>query len=166
MGIRPILMLLAACAALFGISFAVGGLLQQDEDRAEPTSARSTPRATIEEPTLALGRAAGLPDLRRKPRKAPEPTYAAAAAAPSPAAAPPTRAPERSVEPGPTVESAPTPAAPAPVEQQAPAAPTQPQSSAPDNTPTRPAPDAAPSQPSPSPDPYASGGSGFYDDGG
>jgi cytoskeletal protein RodZ len=168
MGIRPILVLLAACAGLFGISFAVGELLQRDEAPVKPTSSRSTSPPTTEERTLALGQAPGLPDLRRKPRKPAERTYAASAVAAPPAAAAPPPAHEASVESTPSAEPTPTPtpAAPAPVQQQAPATPTQPQSSTPDNPRTRPAPDAAPSQPSPSPDPYASGGSQYYDDGG
>lgn len=166
MRIRPILVLLAACAGLFGISFAVGELLQRDEAPVKPTSSRSTSPPTTEERTLALGQAPGLPDLRRKPRKPAERTYAAATVAAPPATAAPAPAQEPSVEPAPSAEPTPTPAAPAPVQQQAPATPTQPQSSTPDNPRTRPAPDAAPSQPSPSPDPYASGGSQYYDDGG
>jgi len=166
MRIRPILVLLAACAGLFGISFAVGELLQRDEASVKPTSSRSTSPPTTEERTLALGQAPGLPDLRRKPRKQAERTYEGATVAAPPAAAAPAPAQEPSVEPAPSAEPTPTPAAPAPVQQQAPVTPTQPQSSTPDNPRTRPAPDAAPSQPSPSPDPYASGGSQYYDDGG
>jgi outer membrane biosynthesis protein TonB len=168
MGIRPILMLLAACAALFGMSFAFAGSLRQDEDRGEPTSATTSSPAGTGAPTLALGRAPGLPDLRRTPRKPAEPTYAAAPVEPRQAAAAPAPASEPSTEPAPSEEPAPapTPVAPAPVEQQAPVTNTQPRSSAPDSAPSTPAPDAAPSQPSPSPDPYASGGSQFYDDGG
>jgi hypothetical protein len=176
MGTRPILALLATCVALFGISFAVGALLQRDEDRTKPTSARSPSPVAIEEPTLALGQVGGLPDLRRKPRKQAR-TDAAASVAPSPAAAAQGPASAPSVEPAPSGESAPSaepapaPAAPAPVQQapvqqQAPVTTTQPRSSTPNGAPSSPAPDAAPSQPSPSPDPYASGGSTFYDDGG
>jgi hypothetical protein len=160
MGIRPILLLLMACAALFGISFAVGGLLKQGEEGVTPTSAKSTSPEIAEEPPLAIGRAAGLPDLRSRPRKPDEPGYAAATVAPSPPSAAPAPAQEASAEPAPSTEPA------APVEQQAPVTPPPPRSSAPDSPPAGPAPDAAPSQPSPSPDPYASGGSGFYDDGG
>jgi hypothetical protein len=164
MGIRPILLLLMACAALFGISFAVGGLLKQGEEGVTPTSAKSTSPEIAEEPPLAIGRAAGLPDLRSRPRKPDEPGYAAATVAPSPPSAAPAPAQEATAEPAPSTE--PTPAPAAPVEQQAPVTPPPPRSSAPDSPPAGPAPDAAPSQPSPSPDPYASGGSGFYDDGG
>ncbi|HEY6778849.1 MAG TPA: hypothetical protein VI122_20270 [Thermoleophilaceae bacterium] len=160
MSIRPILLLLMACAALFGISFAVGGLLKQGEEGVTPTSAKSTSPEIAEEPPLAIGRAAGLPDLRSRPRKPDEPGYAAATVAPSPPSAAPAPAQEASAEPAPSTEPA------APVEQQAPVTPPPPRSSAPDSPPAGPAPDAAPSQPSPSPDPYASGGSGFYDDGG
>ena len=167
MGIRPILVLTTACAALFGISFAVGGVFKKDDGRAPAPSVRSAFPVTIDESRLALGRAAGLPDLRRPPRPA-EPGDAPAPVAQSQAsAAAPAPGPEPSIAPPPSSEpTAPPPASPTPVEQQTPVTPSPPQSSTPDNTSSRPAPDAAPSQPSPSPDPYASGGSQFYDDGG
>jgi hypothetical protein len=151
MGIRPILVLTAACGVLFGISFVVGGLIQQDGERAEPSSARSTPPVTSDEPALALGRAADLPELRKRPQP-PKRTRAAAMVAPSPVAAAPVPAPEPSIEPATGVEAAP----PTPVQEQAPVTPPPPESSTPPNASPSPGPDAASAQPSPSPDPYAS----------
>jgi hypothetical protein len=164
MGIRPILVLTTACAALFGISFAVGGVFNDDGEPAEAPSAKSALPVTTDEPTLALGRAAGLPDLRTPP-KPPEPTHEAAPVIqPQAATAVAAPAPEPTVAPAPSYEPTPPPAPPAPVQEQTPVTPSPPQSSTPDNSSSSPSPDGAPSQPSPSPDPYASGGSRFYDD--
>jgi hypothetical protein len=100
MTIRPALALVAACAVLFGASYAGAQLTQEGDAReAQPATPAPAPSA----PTgreLALSRSAGLPTLRKVPKREPRPAPAAPGAAPAPAPLRPSPAP-RPVATGP-----------------------------------------------------------------
>jgi hypothetical protein len=166
MTLRATLPVVAACAALFGASFAAGNAILDDEDSPTARPARSSPPAETAPPpdarsrlALELGRAAGLPGLRTSPRPA---NRASVEAAPVSAPA----APSADAPPADTTTSAPSPVSetepvvtPAPPAPPAPPPPTPVESSPPSSS--APGPDAAPSGPSPAPDPAPSGGAGY-----
>ena len=90
MNLRRTLLVAAACAALFGASFAAGNALLDDDNgpAARPTGysppAESAARAARPRPAPALGRAANLPGLRTPPRPANPPSEPATAQADAP----------------------------------------------------------------------------------
>ncbi|MGH2716259.1 MAG: hypothetical protein ACRDM7_20725 [Thermoleophilaceae bacterium] len=145
----------AVVVAVFGVFFAVGGALGEDEQPA-PEQAGSK-RSTVTLGSLGLEPAPALPDLRAEARKkTPKP----APAEPRPVAS--YSADEEAggtdaIAPPPTQPtSSPQPSAPAPPATSPPEVPTSPE-------PT-PAPDPAPGPASPPmPDPSPNGGSGQYD---
>jgi hypothetical protein len=167
MTLRRTLPAVAACAALFGVSFAAGNAFLDDEDspRARPTPhsppVESAPPAVRPRLARALGRAAGLPGLRTPPRPAKRASTQPRLPAPPPAAdSPVDTAP---AEPSPVAETQPV-VVQAPPQQASPPAPPAPTRSSPPSS-SPPGPDAAPSAPSPAPDPAPSGGAEYEPDG-
>jgi hypothetical protein len=139
----------AALVAVFGVTFAVGSALGEDD----PPVTQHAPakRAVVTPGALRLDPAPALPELRAVPVKE-EP--APAAPAPVPVETPVYVAPEPQVvyeTPAPPADTA-----PAPAEQ-----PASPPPSEPEPEPAAPEPDPAP-VPVPTPDPAPSGGSGQY----
>lgn len=112
--------LLAACGALFGASFAAAELTEDEKpERAQPTAAPLPEPVVPDAPngrSLALSRAAGLPELRKRPRPKPEPATPSASvvvarpAAPAPPPPPPPD--DGGVEAEPAPESDPAPSGP------------------------------------------------------
>jgi hypothetical protein len=94
MSIRPALALVAACAVLFGASFA-GARLTSDGDSG-PAEPAGTPAPTAPAGReLALSRSATLPALRKPPRPAPRPVSSLPAPGPAPAPLSPSPSPQR-----------------------------------------------------------------------
>jgi hypothetical protein len=133
-----VLALLAACAVLFGASFAAARLAREDDrERVAPPSELP---AVLADTELALGPSApDLPGLRRKPR--PDTTASAGAASAPVAAAPAPAAPpeperQRVSNPSPKPRSGPrrsteSPSNPSPPSGGAPAEPSEPASELP-----------------------------------
>jgi hypothetical protein len=168
MTLRRTLLVTAACAALFGVSFVAGNALLDDEDGPRARPARNAPPTDTGQPAvrrqlaLALGRAAGLPGLRTPPRPAKKSPARGGGAPPAQpvAAAPP--ASGTSPAPSPVLETQPV-ATPAPPSNSAPPAAPGPTKSSPPTS-AAPRPDAAPREPQPTADPAPSGGASYEPD--
>lgn len=176
MRLRPILAVVAACALLFAVSFAVGrGSREEDKPGEGPPVRTAFPVESLPAPGvrgLALGHAPSLPALRTPPRRrepAPQPT------GPGPGAAPIVESvaeavPDSASPPPSAPASGPPPAAPppAPVEETQPAATPPPARSFSRSSAAAPTPDSRPSLPRRTADPAPSGvgGSGYYEDDG
>jgi hypothetical protein len=123
---HPAIVVVAACGAVFGTSYAAGELTQD-----KPPKPREAQRAPAAQPRAPTGRALvlvtvpELPDLvQPPPPPSAEPLPAAPAAPPAPAATPSTPAPAPAPAPTPAPAPAPTPApAPAPTAPATPATP-------------------------------------------
>ena len=170
----------AACAALFGASFAAGNaLLDGDEDRSQVRPTRSAPPVESAPPAdrarlaLALGRAADLPGLRTPPESTPPQRTTGRQVPPWSAAAGPSGdssdGAAQSVDSTPPAPASPAPTQPVsnppPSQQWSPPSPPPPPSTSSQPSTVTPRPDAPPSPPQPAPDPAPSGGAQFGVDG-